>query len=70
MSGKNRQARLRLDTCAALDSSGRKCPKPAAGNFNYHGEPEIYDGFDGRPTWVRVRLCEKHAENMPKAGAR
>lgn len=57
--------KFRRDICQAMDPHGKKCRNEAVASHNYHGSHEIYDYFDGRPTWVRIRLCRKHNDLMP-----
>jgi len=46
--------------CCALDSNGKKCSRAATHFDSYHGDNELYDHWSGKPTWVRVTLCDKH----------
>jgi len=48
--------------CQALDINGKQCRKAAAKAENYHGNGEIYNCFNNRPTWVRVNFCREHLE--------
>lgn len=46
--------------CRAIDMHGRRCRNIAVMVANYHGDHELYDGFDDKPGWVKVELCKKH----------
>lgn len=57
---------LRRDICQALGDNGEKCKREATNSHNYHGTSQLYDEFNGRPTWARIRFCDKHGKDMPK----
>lgn len=46
--------------CSALHLDGTRCKKSAIATEDYHGDNEIYDYSNGRPTWVRVYFCRVH----------
>jgi hypothetical protein len=48
------------DTCQALDQDAKRCHKRARWRDAYHGDPEAYNFFNGRPQWVLVKLCDDH----------
>ena len=54
--------------CQALDSKGNQCKSQKTKTKEYHGDNEIYDGFNDQPTWVKVWLCKKHSKEPLKNG--
>lgn len=48
------------DTCQALDSDAKRCHKRARWRDAYHGDSQLYNYFNGKPTWVLVKLCDDH----------
>ena len=51
---------MRKPKCQVLDGDGKRCLKVSAGWEKYHGDHELYNGFNGRPVWVTVRMCKDH----------
>lgn len=51
-----------MNRCVALDINGKQCRRTAIGLYSYHGESELYGGWDevGEPSWVVAAFCEKH----------
>jgi hypothetical protein len=53
-----------MKTCVVLDSNGWRCRKRVTAQGAYHGDSELYDGFNGKPTWVKIGVCREHAEAL------
>jgi hypothetical protein len=52
--------------CQALNDRGKRCRRLATHPHDYHGDNEIYGWHEGKPSWVRVELCEMHrCEDKP-----
>lgn len=51
--------KLNMIQCCALDQDGNQCPRPARSYIRYHGDSELYSGFNRHPTWVQIAMCEE-----------
>ena len=48
------------EKCDCLDEDGKQCKNKSIKRYNYHGDNEIYDYFNGKPSWVQINVCKKH----------
>lgn len=45
--------------CQVLNGEGKQCRRIGVQAENYHGNNELYNYFNGKPTWMRVWVCIK-----------
>lgn len=55
---------LGIARCGVLDQDGRRCRRTSVTGVEYHGNPELYDYFNKRPTWAVILVCRKHADEV------
>ena len=63
---RGRRKPLGIVRCVVLDRNGRRCPRSSTTATTYHGEHELYDCFNGKPTWIVAVVCEKHAREIER----